>query len=476
MSNEANVWKPSTVTAISGNTKSITEAFTALEAQVLFNITKFSYALATGALELHKNGLLLEKGLDWVEVSETSFKLLAGATAGDKIIATAHVGIEGTVPTGSGGSTMLRFDFLADAAASDLQAVNAFATVGGLTLTDAKGATFVATTDSDISKAGTIEIGSGTMYDQAGKKFKLVGKEVWLETLGLAYTETPLDVASRIADLRNGGYIPKISESYNLNFPRFGSGVMSDDWITSLHRGLATHYPENTLLAFTMAHKSTPRGNKVYWETDVQISADGVPFLFHDKDVDNLTDGTGEARLKTIANLKTLKYTKCIGTIFETRCTIDTLEDFIKEAAAVGAHIEVEVKRYSGQLPQADYQKVTNLIQKYKMSNRTIYSSFYIEDLQLIRELDPYGALGLASNTGTLNTVSLDILRKLAAGSGTKSTILMSLAQWYAAPEQVTIAHAYDCDCMAYTADKGRELYQLAEIGIHKLHTNSNLR
>jgi len=372
--------------------------------------------------------------------------------------------------------TMRRFDFLADATQVDLTDAQAVVTVGGLTLEDAKGGLFAATTDVNQAKAGTIEIGSGTMFDLNGKKFKHVGKDIWLETLGLDYTETPLDVASRIADLRVGGFIPKISESYDLSVPSFGEHDYADDWVTSLHRGLATPNVQNTILAFTSATKATPRGNRVFWETDCQISDDDVPFLFHDKDVDTLTNGTGEAKLKTIAELKALKYKKAIGTIFEESCRIDTLEDFIKEAAAVGAQIEIEVKRYGGQLPISKYKLVTDLVKKYKMINRTTYSSFYIEDLQLIRELEPYGAIALATSVIPLNTTELDTLRKLAAGSGRKATILMSLSQWYANPEQVTIAHAYDCDCMAYTANKGRELYDLASLGIHRLHTDSTLR
>lgn len=381
---------------------------------------------------------------------------------------------------GSGSSLIAgrfgKFDVAAGAVVEDLANIQAFATVGGLAVDDDKGAVFVNTGVVAPGNAGTIVIGSGFVHDVNGVRFRVVGSNVWLETLGLAYTETAADVTGRIADLRESGFSPLISPQYNINFPYFGREAYSDDWVTSLHRGLATHYPENTLLAFTMANKSTPKGNRVFWEVDVQISSDNIPVLFHDQTVDNLTNGTGTVTAMTLAQLQALKFTRTIGTIFEEGCRMETLDDFVKAAAQRGASIEIETKRYAGQLPIADYQLVVDVVKKYKMSQRTSYSSFYVEDLQLIRQLDHQGGLSLASETSTINEADMETLARLAFGTGRTPTVAMSLAQWDADPTQVDIAHRYGIECMAYTADKGRELIDLAAIGIHRLHTNSNLR
>jgi len=50
------------------------------------------------------------------------------------------------------------------------------------------------------------------------------------------------------------------------------------------HRGEALRYPENSLLAIAAALQAGAR----YVEIDVQISADGVPVLFHDADLQRL--------------------------------------------------------------------------------------------------------------------------------------------------------------------------------------------
>jgi len=47
------------------------------------------------------------------------------------------------------------------------------------------------------------------------------------------------------------------------------------------HRGYAKHFPENTLVAFAAALDS----GAAYIETDIQLSKDGVPVLFHDNNM-----------------------------------------------------------------------------------------------------------------------------------------------------------------------------------------------
>lgn len=97
MGDPANIWQPSTITEISANTKSVEEAITAIAAQTLFTVNSFEYVLGTGALEVHQNGLLLTKNVDWSEATSTSFILAAGANVDDVLVASAHVGITATI-------------------------------------------------------------------------------------------------------------------------------------------------------------------------------------------------------------------------------------------------------------------------------------------------------------------------------------------------------------------------------------------
>lgn len=66
------------------------------------------------------------------------------------------------------------------------------------------------------------------------------------------------------------------------------------------HRGYAQHYPENTLIGIDAAIRAGAR----YIEVDVQLSADQVPVLFHDRTLDRLCRTPGMIHEFTREQLK----------------------------------------------------------------------------------------------------------------------------------------------------------------------------
>ena len=65
------------------------------------------------------------------------------------------------------------------------------------------------------------------------------------------------------------------------------------------HRGDAEHFPENTLPALASAWEAGLR----HVEFDVQLAADGVPYLIHDASLDRTTHATGDLRLMNSGQL-----------------------------------------------------------------------------------------------------------------------------------------------------------------------------
>lgn len=66
------------------------------------------------------------------------------------------------------------------------------------------------------------------------------------------------------------------------------------------HRGYALHYPENTLIAVEAAIAAGAR----FVEVDVQLSADKVPMLFHDRNLDRLCRAHGKIHKFTREQLR----------------------------------------------------------------------------------------------------------------------------------------------------------------------------
>lgn len=97
MAGEANIWNPRKLLQLSADTKRIEERITATAGQSLFTLIDFTYVLSTGSLEVHKNGLLLTKGVDWVENTISTFSLTVAATMGDQVVAVGYVAITGNV-------------------------------------------------------------------------------------------------------------------------------------------------------------------------------------------------------------------------------------------------------------------------------------------------------------------------------------------------------------------------------------------
>jgi glycerophosphoryl diester phosphodiesterase len=66
------------------------------------------------------------------------------------------------------------------------------------------------------------------------------------------------------------------------------------------HRGYALHYPENTLIGIEAAIRAGAR----FVEVDVQLGADKVPVLFHDRTLDRLCRAKGMIHRYTREQLK----------------------------------------------------------------------------------------------------------------------------------------------------------------------------
>ncbi|MEE8343301.1 MAG: glycerophosphodiester phosphodiesterase family protein [Gammaproteobacteria bacterium] len=105
--------------------------------------------------------------------------------------------------------------------------------------------------------------------------------------------------------------------------PTHGSGPMP---VLVAHRGYALRYPENSLQALKAAFEEG-----VDWvEFDIQLSADGVPFLLHDADLTRTAGVSGCALDRQWQQLAVteINETKRLGKTFQGVC-IPALQDVV---------------------------------------------------------------------------------------------------------------------------------------------------
>ena len=176
------------------------------------------------------------------------------------------------------------------------------------------------------------------------------------------------------------------------------------------HRGCSQMYPENTMRAFENAVKLDGLAGI---ELDIQLTKDGQIIVCHDERADRTTDGIGEIRQFTLAQLKKLWIDAGDGK-YEQIPAMDEVLDLLGDYGdklRLGLKLNIELKNsvfpYEGM-----EEKIVNLIHRRGIQDSVIYSSFSALSLERIRELDS------KAETGILDTKVSDCLYKLMGGCG----------------------------------------------------------
>lgn len=147
------------------------------------------------------------------------------------------------------------------------------------------------------------------------------------------------------------------------------------------HRGDRSEAPENTMAALNLAMESTLE----FVETDVSRSQDGVPVLFHDRNLGRTTDGTGPVSDRTLAELRALDAGSWYSPEFAGE-RIPTLEEFL---AVLAPSVKKSLIELKGFWSVDDLAPVTDLIDRYGLAGRVILMSFNLGSLASAAALAP---------------------------------------------------------------------------------------
>ena len=148
------------------------------------------------------------------------------------------------------------------------------------------------------------------------------------------------------------------------------------------HRGCSMMNPENTLLAFK---KAAELEGITGIEFDVQLTRDGEIVVIHDERVDRTTDGTGNVRDYTLAELKKLSIagdddSYRIPTLRE---VLELLKPYcVNKGQKLNIELKNSVVRYEGM-----EQKVIDMVSEFNLEDYVVYSSFNHDSIGLVRQL-----------------------------------------------------------------------------------------
>lgn len=159
------------------------------------------------------------------------------------------------------------------------------------------------------------------------------------------------------------------------------------------HRGASAFAPENTLAAFKLALHQGADGI----ELDAKLTADEQVVVIHDATVDRTTPNHGAVAKFRLNDLRKMDAGSHFDVAFKGE-PIPSLEEVFK-AVGLLTTINIELTNYTAPTDALPY-KVAELVHRYKLGGRVLFSSFNPIALIRIRQLVPEAPVGLLAMPG----------------------------------------------------------------------------
>ncbi len=173
------------------------------------------------------------------------------------------------------------------------------------------------------------------------------------------------------------------------------------------HRGYRNAYPENTLLA----HQKAVEAGALYVETDIQMSADGIPVLYHDIDMVRLSGLQQKLDEFTAEQLSQIAVSEPdrFGSRFEHEpvATLQNFVDWLSALPDVTAYIEIK--------PECRQQYGVNAVAQILHRLRTVFSQVVIIsfDLDIVGLTRHLGAPRVGVVLSSWETLQLPVVAQI---------------------------------------------------------------
>jgi glycerophosphoryl diester phosphodiesterase len=228
------------------------------------------------------------------------------------------------------------------------------------------------------------------------------------------------------------------------------------------HRGFPCQAPENTLASFQAALKQG--ANSV--EFDLQLTADGVPIIFHDQTLERTTNGKGKVGEKTLLELSDLDTGSWFSAQF-TQEKISTLAIALPVLAKFPQYLYLDVKPHCIWSDQQVEYLIT-LLSEYNLQKRAVITSFNDQFLQQFRKLSPDFPIGHI-------VANLDSYQQQLERAVFRSDQLISSEYklLLANPGLIAETFHHGIDIVAWTVDDQEDLQALLDLGVNRIVTNT---
>jgi len=223
------------------------------------------------------------------------------------------------------------------------------------------------------------------------------------------------------------------------------------------HRGDRANFPENTLPALQGVLDS----DFDFVETDIQLTADGAPILFHDLDVERTTNGTGLVSELTLAEIRALDAGSWYAPEFA-GVQVPTLDEFLDIFQSSKKKAMLELK---GIWTEEQVRVVTSLIYARGVQNRVIFEAFDFETLEALQRAAPVFPRVLIQRYLPSDPVAL-------ANRFGAIAILTSPASLVDDPGAVQTMHEAGLGIILYTLNKKQKWSDALELGVDGIITD----
>ena len=148
-------------------------------------------------------------------------------------------------------------------------------------------------------------------------------------------------------------------------------------FINYAHRGASAYAPENTMASFWLGVQMVANGI----ELDLQRTKDGKIVIFHDREIDRKSNGSGTIGEHTYSELYGLDFGGWFGESFRAEHIV-LFEDFARTFCRRDLTFAIELKDSGFE------QQVVEMVNRYFDLDHVYITSFSYEALQRVRELD----------------------------------------------------------------------------------------